>query len=135
MTQGHTATNFQNPAFYRVLPILKTHRIDSKPSNRFSAGNYAGENKMQTHKQYRYRVYTEDKNRDKIQAIITGYFDSFTIFTSFGIWKKEWENSLAIEIITTDESWVIEIICEKIKVLNSQDCCLVTIEPVEVAYV
>ena len=91
---------------------------------------------MKTHKQYRYRIYTEDKNRDKIQAIITEYFDSFTIFTSFGIWKKERENSLAIEIITkTRKHGTIERICKKIKQLNLQNCCLITIEPVEIAYV
>ncbi len=92
---------------------------------------------MKTHKQYRYRIYTEHKNRNEIQKIVADCFDGFTMFTGIGAWKNEAEKNLTIEIITTTRygDTIIWPICKKINQLNSQDCCLVTIEPVEIAYV
>ncbi len=90
---------------------------------------------MKTEKQYRYRIYTEDENRDKIQNIVANCFDGFTMFTGIGTWKNETEKNLTIEIITKDFPYIIETVCKRINRLNSQDCCLVTVEPVEVAYI
>ncbi len=97
---------------------------------------------MKIEKQYRYRIYTEDRGRDKIQNIVADCFDGFTMFFGVGVWENKTEKNLTIEIITTlniNESKIaratIQTICKRINRLNSQDCCLVTIEPVEIAYV
>lgn len=93
---------------------------------------------MKTHKQYRYRIYTEDKigmGRYKIQKIIADCFEGFTIFGCIGVWKNKVENSCVIEIITPRRSNdIIRLICVKINQINSQECCLVTIEKIEATY-
>ena len=90
---------------------------------------------MITREQSRYKIYTEDRNRDKIRAIVADYFDGFTMFSGVGIWENKIEKNLTIEIITGHTPDIIKAICKKINRLNSQDCCLVTVEPVEIAYV
>ena len=94
---------------------------------------------MKTHKQYRYRIYTEDKigmGRVNIQRIVTDCFDGFTVLGCIGEWKNKVEPSCVIEIITPKRSNdVIKSICEKINQINSQECCLITVEKIEAAYV
>ncbi len=92
---------------------------------------------MKTEKQYRYRIYTEDKNPATVQQIVAEYFDGFTVFFGAGIWKGKSENNLTIEIICCEPIGDVTIptICKRINQLNSQDCCLVTVEPIETVYI
>ncbi len=82
--------------------------------------------------QNRYRIYTEDKNVDGLLDLFNQYFDGFTVYRGSGYWHGEHELCLVFEIIANvirnDD---IEKICEQINKMNSQDCCLVTIEQVQ----
>lgn len=72
-----------------------------------------------------YRLYTEDENRQEIFAIVTKYFQGFTVFYGNGFWKTKKENSLVIEIVTSENFINIKQICEEIKTLNKQTSVLV----------
>jgi hypothetical protein len=77
-----------------------------------------------------YRIYTEDKNRDKVIEIISNTFEGFNVSTGTGIWKGKIENSLIIEIIDTWDREIIdenvEFVSKKIKELNQQETVLIT---------
>jgi len=78
----------------------------------------------------RYRIYTEDVNRDRIVEIVRKYFDSFTLFFGRGYWKGGSENSLVIEIIAEKAAMDVRSICAEINRVNKQECCMVTREKV-----
>jgi len=78
----------------------------------------------------RYRIYTEDVNRDKVVGIVRRYFDSFTLFSATGYWKSGEEDSLVIEIIAERGAMDVRSICMEINRVNKQECCLVTREKV-----
>lgn len=88
-------------------------------------------------KMFRYRIYTEHINNHGVRDIVSHYFTGFTMYTGMGIWKKEHEANLTIEIITNSESALvdIEVICRVINQANRQECCLVTVEKVEMFFV
>jgi hypothetical protein len=76
-----------------------------------------------------YRIYTEDKNREEVEKIVSSSFDGFTIYETTGYYKNVKEKSIVIEII--DRSLVadsrVKNIAARIKTLNSQEVMLVTI--------
>ncbi|MBW1931439.1 MAG: hypothetical protein JRI56_00130 [Deltaproteobacteria bacterium] len=78
----------------------------------------------------RYRIYTEDVNRDRIVEIVRKYFDSFTLFSATGYWKSGEEDSLVIEIIVEKGAMDVRSICMEINKTNGQECCMVTREKV-----
>ena len=79
-----------------------------------------------------YRLYTEDKNRDSIVAIVSRAYNSFTLFQGVGYWLGRAEQCLVIEIIAgEDELGVMEAIIGEIKNCNSQDCVLLVMTPEE----
>ncbi len=72
-----------------------------------------------------YRIYTEDLKRQEVLAIITKYYQGFTIFEATGFWKLKEEKTIVIEIISKDSAINIKQICEELKTLNEQESVLV----------
>ena len=73
-----------------------------------------------------YRIFTENKNLDAIEKIISARFEGFTILKADGYWRLVKEGSLVIEItdpFTTREE--INELAEKIKEANTQEAVLV----------
>jgi hypothetical protein len=78
-----------------------------------------------------YRIYTEDKNRDLIYALIGAYFDGFTVLHGTGFWKGQAELCLVIEIIGgPDDVEDIEILCKAIRESNAQQAVMLTVQEV-----
>jgi uncharacterized membrane-anchored protein YitT (DUF2179 family) len=73
----------------------------------------------------KYSIYTENKNKELIEQVISEYFDGFTIIESVGYWKGTKESGLIIEIICSDNMAVYRL-AEDIKTLNKQESVLVT---------
>jgi hypothetical protein len=73
-----------------------------------------------------YRILTEDKNREKVEAIVGTYFDGFTVIEATGYWKGTKEKSLVIEIWTDDNARSdINVVAKRIKEVNNQEAVLV----------
>ena len=74
-----------------------------------------------------YRIYTENKNKELVEQVVSEYFDGFTIIESIGYWKSTKESSLIIEIICLPKDDLkIYRLAEDIKLLNHQTSVLVT---------
>ncbi len=74
-----------------------------------------------------YRIYTEDKNRESIEALVNQYFSGFTIIETTGYWEGTKEKSLIIEIITADHNGsTVRVLAEAIRSKNKQQSVLVT---------
>lgn len=88
-------------------------------------------------KMARFRIYTEYVHTRHIAEIVNKYFAAYSMFSGIGHYENEKERCLVIEIITDVESALvdIEVVCREINQANRQDCCLVTVEKVEVFYV
>jgi len=71
-----------------------------------------------------YRIYTEDINRNKIEAAANNLFDGFTLIPAIGYWKGIKENSIIIEIFTTDVDSVFSL-ADQITEFNNQEAVLV----------
>ena len=73
-----------------------------------------------------YRIYTENKNQQAIEKIVSKAFEGFTIFKAKGFWRLQEEKSLIIEIeapgIGRD---AVNKIAKKIKESNKQESVLV----------
>jgi hypothetical protein len=72
-----------------------------------------------------YRIYTEDVNREAIQALADSFFDGYTLIPSVGVWAGTHEASLIVEVATEARDSVHELASE-IKALNHQQAVLVT---------
>lgn len=72
-----------------------------------------------------FRIYTENKNPDKINEILSLGFDGFTVIRTKGFWKGVPENALLIEIYTDNEK-LVKALAEAIKKNNKQEAILVT---------
>lgn len=82
----------------------------------------------------RYRIYTEDVDRWKMMDIVGEFFSGFTVFIGMGVWQGNTEKSVVFEIVAPDAPEVranITEICKRIKIMNEQECVMVTVEPVE----
>jgi len=76
-----------------------------------------------------FRLYTQDINRDFIQSLLDNHFDSYSLFTGFGIWHGAEELSLCVEVISDgmdDTMSKLESIAAAIKRGNNQEAVLVT---------
>lgn len=77
-----------------------------------------------------YKIYTEDKNRDRVINIVSQKFDGFTLYECSGFWQGNPEKSIVIEIITgckeIEEISKVRWIAEKIKEVNEQQTVYVT---------
>lgn len=72
-----------------------------------------------------YRIYTEDVNRDAIQALADSFFDGYTLVPTIGVWSGTHEASLIVEIVSDARDSVHEL-ATAIKDLNHQQAVLVT---------
>jgi len=74
-----------------------------------------------------YRIFTEDipQNHKAIEKAIAKYFEGFTLLKAKGYWRLQRENSLIIEIVTTDQDAVINKIAQDIKVIGNQEAVLI----------
>ncbi len=74
-----------------------------------------------------YRIYTEDTNRTQLLILVSSNFEGFTLYNATGYWKGVPESSLVIEILgTQDLAPKIKALAHNIRVLNKQECVLVT---------
>lgn len=73
-----------------------------------------------------FRIYTEDKNYDKvIKPILETAFDGFRVYRGAGYWQGVKEKSLLIEVYTNNPE-LIRAIAERVKFHNKQEAVLVT---------
>jgi len=72
-----------------------------------------------------YRIFTEDKNQQTVEQIISDFYPGFTINKAQGFWRLQKEDSLIIEIVTEDEDAKINAIAKRIKAANEQEAVLV----------
>ena len=82
----------------------------------------------------RYRLYTEDINRDtEIIPILDSHFEGYTIIPAFGVWQGIAEKSVVIEYITDNSYSDLKVrqVCERIKERNNQQAVLYTREEIE----
>jgi hypothetical protein len=82
-----------------------------------------------------YRLYIGANNttgtveREKAMAIVSAYYEAFSLFDGVGYWRGEEEKNLIIEIATEDKAGVIEMLCRELKqALNQQAIGLLKIE-------
>jgi hypothetical protein len=82
---------------------------------------------------FRYRLYTENKNIERLHELIGASFDSYTVTAAQGVWHGARELSTVFEIIAEGHS-VLSLLKQTanvIKTENAQQAVLVTREPVE----
>jgi len=72
-----------------------------------------------------YRIFTERKNEEEIEKIVSKYYEGFTLIKSEGFWRLIKENSLIIEIVTEDSDKLINDLAKEIKAANNQEAVLV----------
>ena len=71
-----------------------------------------------------YRILTENKNLGQVEKILRKDFEGFTILKAEGHWRLQKENTLVIEIETTDLE-KIKKVAKDIKVANNQEAVLI----------
>lgn len=72
-----------------------------------------------------YRIFTENKNKAKVESIVAEHFPGFTIYEADGYWNGMEEKSLVIEIMTDRPLGRIHDIASAIKLVNKQEAVLV----------
>ena len=79
-----------------------------------------------------YRIYTEDKNREKIEQYASEFLEGFTILTGVGHWRGRPEQCLIIEVLGSEANRdnVLRI-ASRIKTRNKQDSVAVTEQEVK----
>jgi hypothetical protein len=84
----------------------------------------------------RYRVYTEDVNREAILEIVGKYFQGFNVSEAVGYYKGGQERALVIEVLAPlSRANVVRFISKVIAQTNKQECLLVTTEPINAEFV
>ena len=76
-----------------------------------------------------YRIYTENRNKADIVAMVSQDFPGFTLYECEGYWQGQPEQSLVFEIITLERVIsrdVIDNLAQRIKDHNHQQAVLVT---------
>lgn len=80
----------------------------------------------------RYRIYTEDINRQTITDALDTHFSAYTLIPARGVWQGIPEESLVVEILGTAETAAqVRAVAVAIRGYNKQDAVLVTRSPVE----
>lgn len=72
-----------------------------------------------------YRIFTENKNLKKIEKVVGGFFEGFTLIKSEGFWRLQKENSLIIEIVIPPNDEKISELARLIKQENNQETVLI----------
>lgn len=74
-----------------------------------------------------YRIYTENKNLTTLKEIISRHFLSYTLLEAKGIWNRQEEESLIIEIIGEEaREGEVNQVAKEIKAYNQQEAVLIT---------
>ena len=80
----------------------------------------------------KYRILTENLNRDKVADIVARHFAGFTIIAGDGHWKGGSEKSVTIEVIAErDVLETIRFIAQEIKTLNKQEAVIIELTAVD----
>jgi hypothetical protein len=78
-----------------------------------------------------YRILTENKQRQRVENIVSREFDAFTLYTGTGHWNGGKERSLIIEIdADAIKGDAVRNLALEIKALNEQEAVLVQRLPV-----
>lgn len=86
----------------------------------------------------KFSLYTERKNISLLRHTCATFFDSFTLVKAKGYWQGKGERSLIIEVLSqeyTRDRANIDQLALRIKVLNRQECVLVTEQPIHAEFV
>lgn len=79
-----------------------------------------------------YRIYTEDKNRDKIEKAANHMLGDYTLIQGMGYWKGSKENTIIIEQISrSDWAAPMTFLAKAIKELNHQEAVLLTWQEID----
>jgi hypothetical protein len=81
-----------------------------------------------------YRIYTEDRNRDEVLAVLAMRFEGFTVSPAIGAWRGRVEQSLVVELFGVDRVQV-EKAAREIAVLNQQEAVAIMEFQTEVKFV
>jgi len=84
----------------------------------------------------RMKLYTENKNTEKLIELISESLDAGTIYFGKGMWKGNLEDSLIVECIVDDVDvetvkGILKKLAEEIKKMNNQECVMITTENLE----
>lgn len=71
-----------------------------------------------------YRLLTENKNLPQVEKLISDQFEGFTLYKAQGYWRLQKENTLVIEIETSDMDKINKL-AKQIKEANKQEAVLV----------
>lgn len=83
-----------------------------------------------------YRIQTENTGRKEIAAIVSKYFQGFTITETLGYYKGKPEASLTIDIVATcTRAHVVRFTAEVIRQYGKQECVLLTEYPTLVRFI
>lgn len=77
-----------------------------------------------------YRIYTERKADVLPRA--RKYFDCFTLYDAFGVWKGNTEYSAIIEVIGPANWLAVKALATEIRIAGNQESVLITEQPVTV---
>jgi len=88
----------------------------------------------------RFKIYTENKNTRKLIELVKSELEAATVYFATGIWQGATEESMIIEYITGEVDAEImrqrlRKLMEKIKIMNKQECVMLTVENVQVEFV
>ena len=74
-----------------------------------------------------YRILTEDKNKALVMEIVSEFFDGYTVLSAVGVWNRQVEASMIIEIDSNGlhDGKSVEEIARRIKALNKQEAVLI----------
>ena len=94
---------------------------------------HVGMNDKDKHKQ----ILSKEKFTMIIKSCLLGYgLEAFTIIDSVGIYKKEQENTLIVEVIKEDRNDLISTgLIKLLKELLNQECIMQTIQEIEANFI
>ncbi len=79
-----------------------------------------------------YRIWTEDKNEHLVRCIVNERFKGYSIYKAKGYWHGKVEDSLVVEIDTTDVPGTEDVdyisisqVAKQIKKTNQQESVLI----------
>lgn len=79
----------------------------------------------------KYTIYTENKNRERVEDLLGSYLSAFTILAGKGVYRGQAEPCLVVTYIGgEDAAEIIDAVALKIKEENDQQEILVTRESI-----
>ena len=71
-----------------------------------------------------HRIYTEDKNREQVYAILDAHVKGYTVTNATGSWEETRENSIVIDLVDVPAA-TVKSIAREIKSQNEQQAVLI----------